>query len=99
MLLVPAVKSQSSLEKLGELYSKEVDFSNIIVIDKYKAQMSKFLPRDKEAFEEYAIRVAVITLKHFLSLSQFNMRIKQIGLLLRIANATVSSLSRNSVFE
>jgi len=42
MLLVPAVKSQSSLDKLGELYSKEVDFSNIIVIDKYKAQMSKF---------------------------------------------------------
>jgi len=54
MLLVPAVKSQSSLDKLGELYSKEVDFSNIIVIDKYKAQMSKFLQRDKEAFEEYA---------------------------------------------
>jgi hypothetical protein len=68
MLLVPAVKSQSSLDKLGELYSNKVDFSNIIVIDKYKAQMSKFLQRDKEAFEEYALRDAVITLKHSLSL-------------------------------
>jgi hypothetical protein len=68
MLLVPAVKSQNSLNKLGELYSKEIDFSNIIVIDKYKAQMSKLLQRDKEAFEEYALRDAVITLKHSLSL-------------------------------
>jgi hypothetical protein len=82
MLLVPAVKSQSSLDKLGELYSKEVDFSNIIVIDKYKAQMSKFLQEIKKRLRNTPpLRGdAVITLKHSLSLEQFNMRIKQIGL-------------------
>ena len=37
--------------------------------------MSKFLQRDKEAFEEYALRDLVITLKHSLSFEQFNMRI------------------------
>lgn len=83
MLLVPAGKSQSSLDKLGELYSKEVDFSKLIVSDEDQAQMSKFLQRDKEAFEEYALRDAVITLKHSLSLEQFNMRIKQIGIPLK----------------
>jgi hypothetical protein len=91
MFLVPAGKSNSSLDKLGELYSKEGDFSKIFVSDEDKAQMSQFLQRDKEAFEVYALRDAVITLKHSISMEQFNLRIKQIGITL--------TLSSNAIFE
>jgi hypothetical protein len=92
MLLAPAGKG--SLEALGGLYACEGDLSKRDVSSEEKMKMSKFLIRDKEAFEEDAIQDAVITLKHALSMEQFNLSIKQLGVPL-----TLSSIGRNYVFE
>ena len=56
--------------------------------------MSKFLLRDKQAFEEYAVQVAVICLKQALSKEKFNLTIYQQGVPL-----TMSSVGRNYVFN
>lgn len=44
------------------------------------SKMSKFLERDKESFEQFALQDAVITLKHSLSMESFNFSIKQLGI-------------------
>lgn len=41
--------------------------------------MGKLLQRDKQAFEEYAIQGAVITLKQALSREKFNLSIYLLG--------------------
>jgi hypothetical protein len=56
--------------------------------------MSKFLERDRTGFEEYAIQDAIITLKHALSMEQFNFGIKQLGVPI-----TLSSMGRNYVLD
>lgn len=61
ILLSPA--GMNSLDKLGSLYSKEGEFSKIVVSPEDKSRMSDFLRRDKETFEKYAIRDAVIVLQ------------------------------------
>jgi hypothetical protein len=92
MLLAPAGKA--SLEKLGVLYKEDGDFSKRIVSSEDKAQMGKLLQRDKQAFEEYAIQDAVITLKQALSMEKFNMSINHLGIPL-----TLTSIRRNYVFN
>jgi len=85
----------SSLESLGKLYSNEsTDLSKKINSKEDLNQMSKFLERDREAFIEYAVRDAVITLKHAISMEQFNFGIKLLGV-----PVTFSSLGRNYVLH
>lgn len=61
--------------------------------------MSKFWKRDKKAFEEYAIQVAIITLKHItlkltIAMEKFHENVKQLGITL-----TLSSLGINYIFK
>lgn len=91
MLLAPAGKG---LDSIGGLYSLDGDYTKIEVSDTDKAKMSGFLSRDKERFEQYAIRDAVIVLKHSVAMEEFNILVKQLGVPL-----TLSSLGRNYVFD
>ena len=92
ILLAPAGKG--SLSDLGKLYDSDGDFNKRVISKDDLNNMSAFLKRDPEAFKEYAIQDAVITLKHALSMENFNMSIKQLGVPL-----TLSSIGRNYVFE
>lgn len=58
--------------ELGDLLKKSIPPED-------KSKLSKFLIRDKQAFEEYAIQDAVICLKHALSRERFNLSIYQLG--------------------
>lgn len=92
ILLAPA--GLSTLEALGRLYNNEGDFSKRDISIEYKSRMSKFLADDKKGFEDYAIQDAVITLKHAISMEQFNLEIKQFGV-----PVTLASVGRNFVLE
>lgn len=92
VLLAPA--GAGSLESLGKLYSNEGDFNKISISQDDLTQMSKFLARDKESFEAYALRDAIITLKHAISMEIFNFSIKQLGI-----PVTLSSVGRNFVLD
>lgn len=90
ILLSPV--GMGSLDKLSTLY--DGDFSKLKVSQEDLGQMRTFLERDKAAFEAYAIRDALIVLKHATAMEVFNMGIKQLGVPL-----TLSSIGRNYVFE
>lgn len=92
MLLAPGGKQK--LKDLGELYKDQGDFSKIEICKDDIEHMSAFLKRDPKAFEDYAIRDAVICLKHALAMETFNNQQKQLGIPL-----TLSSMGRNYVFE
>lgn len=92
VLLAPA--GFGSLKALGRLYSNEGDFTKKFVSPDDLTQMSQFLERDKEGFEQYAIQDALITLKHALSMESFNFSLKMLGV-----PVTLSSVGRNYVLE
>jgi len=92
MLLAPA--GQGSLSKLGKLYESHGDFVKRTVSKEDITNMKAFLLRDPQAFEEYAIQDAIITVKHAVEMEKFNMTVKQVGIPL-----TLSSIGRNYVFK
>lgn len=92
ILLAPAGKN--GLGSIGELYSLTGDYSKVDVFDVDKSKMSEFLSADKEMFEKYAVRDALIVLKHSVAMEQFNFGVKQLGIPL-----TLSSMGRNYVFD
>ena len=92
ILLAPAGKS--SLESLGYLYSEEGDFSKRTISSEDLSNMSNYMERDRKSFEDYAIQDAVITLKHAVSMEEFNFGIKQIGI-----PVTLASMGRNFVLD
>lgn len=92
MLLAAAGKGR--LADLGKLYENEGDFTKRDITPRDLNNMSAFLKRDKAAFEDYALQVAIITLKHALSMEKFNMSVIQIGIPL-----TLSSIGRIYVFN
>jgi hypothetical protein len=92
ILLAPT--GNASLKALGKLYEGVGDFSKREITKEDINNMSGFLKRDPVAFKEYAIQDAIITLKHALSMEQFNMSVKQLGVPL-----TLSSIGRNYVFK
>lgn len=47
--------------------------------------MSGLLKADKQLFEEYAIRDSIITLKHAVSMEEFNLSVNKIGVPLTIS--------------
>jgi hypothetical protein len=91
-LLAPA--GNKSLAALGKLYESEGDFSKELIKPEDLVNMDEFLKRDKESFTYYAIKDAVITLKHALSMEEFNFGIKQLGVPL-----TLSSMGKNYVLD
>jgi hypothetical protein len=92
ILLSPA--GMNSLDKLGSLYLSDGELGKIKISTTQKEKMSEFLLHDKDAFEEYAIRDAVICLKHSTAMESFNFSLKQLGVPL-----TLSSIGRNYVFD
>lgn len=84
ILLAPSGKS--SLAELGKLYETDGDYSKLKISYNDLNKMSAFLKRDPQAFQEYAIRDAVITLKHAIAMEKFNMSIKQIGIPVTLAS-------------
>jgi hypothetical protein len=94
ILLAPTGKS--SLAELGRLYESDGDreSSKIKISDQDINNMGDFLKRDRGAFEDYAIRDAIIALKHGICMEEFNSNLKQIGVPL-----TLSSLGRKFVAE
>jgi hypothetical protein len=90
ILLAPT--GYNSLSRIGELY--EGEFNKKIISQNDLQNMRDFLKRDKNAFTEYAIQDAVITLKHATAMEVFNMTLKQHGIPM-----TLSSLGRKYVFE
>ena len=78
------------MESLGKLYNcKKIDVSQ-----DDKENMDKLLARDRAKFTEYAQQDAVITLKHALSMGDFNIQLKHIGVPI-----TLSSLGRKYVLN
>jgi hypothetical protein len=51
------------------------------------------MKKDKKVFEGYAIQDAIITLKHSISMEEFNFNIKKLGVPI-----TLYSMGRNFVF-
>ena len=91
-LIAPA--GLGSLKALGTLYENDGDFVKRTIGFDDVNNMDEFLKRDKQAFEDYAIQDAVITLKHALEMERFNMGIKKLGVPL-----TLSSIGRKYVLE
>ena len=92
VLLAPA--GVKSLNQIGSLYEGCGDYSKIEISKEDKNNMSKLLARDKKLFESYAIKDSVITLKHALSMEEFNFGLKKLGVPI-----TLSSVGRNFVFD
>jgi hypothetical protein len=74
ILLAPG--GMGTLDKIGSMYPTEYSKLNFEVD---KSRMSEFLKRDKQAFEQYALRDALIVLKHAVAMENFNQGVKQIG--------------------
>ena len=89
-LLAP--QKARSLDALSKLYEVELGFSKNEIPRKYIKNMSVFLQDDKLSFEEYAIRDALITLKHSVEMERFNFSLKQLGVPM-----TLSSLGKKFV--
>lgn len=85
---------KSSLDALGSLYTEEGDFSKRVISQDDIEKISKFIDRDRKGFEDYAVQDAVITLKHAISMEQFNFGIQQLGV-----PTTLASLGQNYVMS
>jgi hypothetical protein len=89
-LLTPA--ASKGLEALGKLYP-ETGEKKFISQDDLE-HMDEFFARDPKAFESYAIQDAVIPLAHALTLENFNLAHKRVGIPI-----TLSSLGRTFVLD
>ena len=56
--------------------------------------MSAFLKRKSEGFKAYALRDALIILKHETAMENFNLSVKKIGV-----TVTLGSMGRNYVYK
>jgi hypothetical protein len=91
MLLTPA--SSRSLAAIGAMYGE--GFEKVVIPSRYYEDMGTFLKEDKELFDKYALRDAVITLKHVNELEDFCFKaINNIGVPL-----TLSSIGKRYVFK
>lgn len=89
-LLSPA--GSKSLSSLGKLYLSEGDYEKRVIKNQDLQKMGEFLKRDPVAFSDYAVQDAIVTLKHAISMEEFNFSINQLGVPL-----TLSGLGRNYV--
>ena len=89
-LLAP--QKARSLDALSRMYESELGFSKMEIPLNYLKMMSLFIKEDKASFEEYAVRDAVITLKHSIEMEWFNLSLKQLGV-----PTTLSSLGKKFV--
>lgn len=91
-LLTPA--SGKSLAALGKLYADDLECEKIEILKDDLEHMDEYLVREPIAFKQYAIRDAIIPLKHAITLERVNFSIKRIGIPI-----TLSSLGRSLVLE
>ena len=91
-LLTPA--AGKGLVALGKLYSEDLNSIKVEISNEDKEHMDEYLLREPLAFAEYAIRDAIIPLKHAVTLENVNFDIKRIGVPI-----TLSSLGRALVLE
>lgn len=80
MLLTPA--GQKSLDALGPLYG----ISKIKLTKEEITNMDKLLEENRELFEEYAMRDAVIPLIHANYMEHFNFRLNEFGIPITLSN-------------
>lgn len=94
MLLAPA--NSRSLDAIGKLYDSESGgvYSKKEIPFEYLTQMSRYVKEDKDAFEQYAMRDALIVLKHATEMETFNFTLNKTGV-----PVTLSSMGKNFVFE
>lgn len=91
MLLAPA--SSRSLASIGAMYGE--GYEKVKIPKECYEDMEMFLKRDKALFDLYALRDAIITLKHVNELEDFCFRqINTVGVPL-----TLSSIGKNYVFK
>lgn len=90
MLISPG--GGKSLDAIGEIYNTNGEYAKLKISSDDIAKMSQILVRDREAFIKYAIRDALITLKHSTEMEMFNRKVKQLGVPI-----TQSSIGRNYV--
>ena len=90
MLLAPA--NSRSLDAIGKLYESEGGYSKKTIPSEYTTKISKYLEKDKKAFEDYAITDALIVLKHSVAMEKFNFEVKKLGV-----PVTLSSMGKNFV--
>ncbi|KAI0994217.1 hypothetical protein K3495_g13964, partial [Podosphaera aphanis] len=91
MLLAPA--SSRSLASIGAMYGE--GYEKVKIPKECYDDMAGFLKRDKPLFDLYALRDAIITLKHVNELEDFCFRqINTVGVPL-----TLSSIGKNYVFK
>lgn len=81
-----------SLDKLGELYSENGDYSKRYLEKHYIEKMSKLLEDNKEKFIDYAMMDVKITAKHTQEMEKFNIGVKKLGV-----PSTLSSIGRSYV--
>jgi ASC-1-like (ASCH) protein len=89
MLLAPG--NSKGLAEIGKIYGdeyKKIDIKN------YRGKMKKLAAEDKILFKEYAMRDALITLKHVNSMEEFNESLNKTGVPL-----TLSSISKAYVLK
>jgi hypothetical protein len=91
-LLSPA--GNNSLKALGKLYINEGDYEKVQITKSDLSRMSNFLKRDKDAFELYALKDSIITLKHAIAMEEFYMTQGEVGI-----PTTLSSIGRKYVFK
>lgn len=89
MLLAPA--SSKSLADIGKMYGD--DFKKID-LKKYRGKMKLLALEKPDLFKEYAMRDALITLKHMIMMEEFNEGLNKTGVPL-----TLSSLSKAYVLK
>ena len=80
MLLTPA--GDKKLESIGDLYSlKKIKLSKT-----QKEHMDVLLVENKDLFQEYAVKDALIVLKHANYMNDFNFKFKELGIPVTLSN-------------
>jgi hypothetical protein len=95
MLLAPG--GNKSLDAIGEIYDKNGEYAKLKISFYNITNMSKFLVMVREAFIKYALREALITLKHATDMDMFNRRVKNRGYLLHYPPSVETMLLMNGV--
>lgn len=89
MLLAPG--SGKALADIGKIYGEEF---KKIDLKGYRGRMKALKEEDPKLFEEYAMRDALITLKHIIAMEEFNEGLNRTGVPL-----TLSSISKAYVMK
>jgi hypothetical protein len=91
MLLAPA--GNRSLESIGSLYGQY--YEKISLTKEQKEDMELLLIKDKNLFESYALKDALITLIHSNYMEDFNFKLKEIGIPITLSSLGIKYVKDN----